>query len=534
MIAVVKNPEPASRSVTWRWATVEIALIFLVFFVFAGWPAPDVNEAHYLGKAKHYWNPAWCPGDHFLESADAHLVFNWTFGWLTLLLPLSAVAWIGRILTWGLLAWAWQRLSQAVAPRRLMSVLTAGLFLLLIQHLHMAGEWVIGGVEAKGFSFVLVLLAMESVVKNQWRRAWLLLGAASSFHVLVGGWSVLAAGFAWLVSDKSRPKLVSMLPALAGGLLLALPGLIPGLALTWGVNPRTLTEANEIYVIERLKHHLVFLWFDQRYIARHIALIVGWLILCLITRGDARRRRLYGFVGGAVLIAVAGAMVDQVTIQRPDIAASLLRYYWFRLSDACVPMGAALAVGAALLKFERRNPIAASWALVACVLIVAGNLGWNYSTHQQDQRPAADRQSLPTFPEDPKLTKQVYDDWRNVCQWIAENTRPEDRFITPRHQQTFKWYAGRSEVASWKDIPQDAKSLVEWWRRLGELYPPRVQRYGLLARGDQPLTKLAHKYGARYILVDRTRTLGRLGLPRVYPDREQDNWAYEVYLVPEK
>ena len=26
--------------------------------------------------------------------------------------------------------------------------------------------------------------------------------------------------------------------------------------------------------------------------------------------------------------------------------------------------------------------------------------------------------------------------------------------------QTFKWYTGHSEVATWKDIPQDAKELV--------------------------------------------------------------------------
>ena len=54
------------------WPAVEVALIFLVFFIHAGWPAPDVNEPHYLGKAKHYWDAAWCPADFFLNTADAH------------------------------------------------------------------------------------------------------------------------------------------------------------------------------------------------------------------------------------------------------------------------------------------------------------------------------------------------------------------------------------------------------------------------------------------------------------------------------
>ena len=47
---------------------------------------------------------------------------------------------------------------------------------LLIERFHMAGEWVIGGVEAKGFAYVLVFLGLEAVVRNRWNRAWLLLG----------------------------------------------------------------------------------------------------------------------------------------------------------------------------------------------------------------------------------------------------------------------------------------------------------------------------------------------------------------------
>ena len=84
----------------------ELPAIFIVFALYAGWPIPDVNEAHYLSKAKHYWNPDWCRGDQFLESADAHQVFYWTFGWVTLFVPLPVVAAIGRCLTWFLLAWS--------------------------------------------------------------------------------------------------------------------------------------------------------------------------------------------------------------------------------------------------------------------------------------------------------------------------------------------------------------------------------------------------------------------------------------------
>ena len=58
-----------------RLAAFEVAWIFLIFFLFAGSLPPDVGESHYLVKAKHYWQPAWCAGDLFLESRDAHLRF---------------------------------------------------------------------------------------------------------------------------------------------------------------------------------------------------------------------------------------------------------------------------------------------------------------------------------------------------------------------------------------------------------------------------------------------------------------------------
>ncbi|MHC4180705.1 MAG: DUF6798 domain-containing protein, partial [Planctomycetota bacterium] len=226
----------------------EIALVFAVFSIQGASPVPGVNEPYYLGKAIHYWNADWARGDFFLNSKDSHTVFYYTFGWLSLWLRPPALAWFGRVLTWGLLAWAWRRLSFALLPRQWCSILTAALLVCLIERYHMAGEWVVGGVEAKGFAFVLVFLSLEAVVRNRWNRAWLLLGAASAFHVLVGGWSAVAAGLAWLMVGKDRPPLRSMWPAVLGGLILSLPGLVPALMLNWGTAAETVRAANQIYV----------------------------------------------------------------------------------------------------------------------------------------------------------------------------------------------------------------------------------------------------------------------------------------------
>ena len=69
MIEYAESPEPRA---SYRLIAAEIALIFALFFIHGAAPVPEVNEPHYLAKAKHYWNPDWCSRDFFLQSADAH------------------------------------------------------------------------------------------------------------------------------------------------------------------------------------------------------------------------------------------------------------------------------------------------------------------------------------------------------------------------------------------------------------------------------------------------------------------------------
>jgi hypothetical protein len=144
----------------------------------------------------------------------------------------------------------------------------------------------------------------------------------------------------------------------------------------------------------------------------------------------------------------------------------------------------------------------------------------------------ADVQMLSAWESDPARTHRTYDDWRQACHWIAENTPADACFITPKMQQTFKWYAQRSEVCCWKDVPQDAVRLIEWWQRQRDLYPRKVAVGGLAAHGEQRLRELAKKYGADYVVLDRCVSPRPLSLPRVYPPGfSAAASAYEVYSI---
>lgn len=497
------QPPPTPR----RFVLAEIVLVFAVFFVQGAQPVPDVNEPYYLGKAIHYWNPSWAPGDFFLGSKDSHTVFYYTFGWLSLWLRPWALAWFGRVLTWGLLAWAWRRLSFALIPRPWWSILTAALLVCLIERCHMAGEWVVGGVEAKGFAFVLVFLGLEALVRNRWNRAWLLLGAASAFHVLVGGWSVVAAGFCWLLSGKDRPALRSTWPSVLGGLILSLPGLVPALALNWATAAETVRLANQIYVYRRLSHHLDFAQIPIHFILRFVLLCGLWLLICRRTAAEEGWRRLRCFVAAAVLIALAGAAIRPLASFDPALAAGLLRFYWFRLADVAVPMGVALEGTALALRTVRARPAWGKSALATAVVLAGVHLGVHLVG-----LPWADR----------------YTPWRRACEWVARSGQipPDARFIVPEWAQTFRWYAGRGEVANWKEIPQDAQAIVEWWRRIDDLYLAGRKQpadESLADLGARRLEELGRRYGAGYVI---TVAVPRLDLPVLY-----ENPRYVIYRL---
>ncbi len=493
-----------------------------MFFIHAGWPVPDVNEPHYLSKAKHYWNPAWCRNDFFCNAADAHQVFYWTFGWLTRYLSLPTVAWCGRVLTWTLMAAGWYRLSTALAAGPLYSVLSAALFVALNDHCQMAGEWVVGGIEAKGFAYAFLFFGLAAMVRGQWTKTWLLLGAATAFHVLVGGWSIVAAGLVWLMSGAERPPLAQTGLALIAALLLSLPGLLPALWLTWHAPPETVAAANHIYVFQRLDHHLLFTSFPSLAIGCFGLLGLLWGALCYVGPQGPAPRRLRWFVTGSLVIAAVGIAISLGLRQHEALAAKLLRFYWFRLSDAVLPAGTALAAVSFIAATRRLVPAwGAGWLLLA-IAAAGAHLGDVLQTRLTYPSPRADWTL-----DDPVA-------WWEICDWVSWNTPADAVFMTPRMAATFRWYTNRAEVCNRKDVPQDAAGLVGWWQRMEDLYRrpaegdnPAEWRNSLATLGAAKLAELGDKYGADYVL---TSAYPPLPLKKISPPNE----SYAVYRLPKR
>lgn len=613
----LRSAAALERGKLWSFFAVfaEILLVTLLFAALAAGPTPDVNESHYWTKAKSFFDPSYCPDDLFLQSADAHWWFYNTLGQLTRVFDLPRAVWIARWIIWLAMAAGWVKLSRTLFACFGLSVLTAGTMVVLTRWFHLAGEWVVGGAEAKGLAFACVFFAIGLACRRQWKWTWVWGGAAAAFHVLVGGWFVLCLlavcgghlGYDRTtdkdpsededppededrISDEDRTdgndrtndrwrfslarwcrNVGKQIPWLLIGGGISLLGLLPALALNAGVDPEVARQAAKIYAIDRISHHMALWAFSPFQLLAFCGLLSAGLFLGARLRpqcspGPSVRNdqhttaiRILCHLALASLVIAAGGAVLSVLILQSDFrwaaGISALRFYWFRTSDMLVPVAVTMLLfsfayrpearsvslsDARWLKFPFRiRKVGGPWAGgltrtirrwpwrriavlgFACVLIISeACLFW--SRFSLDPRPVADRMSLPSD-IDPQRNAAIFHNWQKVCRWVKQNTPTDAMFLTPKSQQTFKWYAARSEVVCWKDVPQDSASLLEWRDRVAVCFPHTASDVGFALEDPVRLAELIDRYQVDYLLIPQYayELKIRLGQPlpyrRVYP-----------------
>lgn len=498
-----------------EWAAVAIS--FLVYSVVAA-PLPALNEPHYLAKAKHFWNPAWCAGDLFLESANAHTVFYVVIGWITLFLPLEAVAWIGRLTSLTLLAGGWTGFTRRLLPQPGTAFAAAWIFLGLQAVGNWSGEWVIGGVESKVYTFAALFWAAAWALDGRLLRAATAYGVGIAFHPVIGLWTLFAVIGAclvgWAVPAMPREKMVGKthptksewLFAVVILVLTALPGLIPVVQLlTAPVDPMVRYAGTYLQVYHRLAHHL-----DPMLFPRWAYIGYGWLILIWMVGAWLGPRStgwqwLHGVTGWAIIFALAGVAAGYGP--RPpqlmpgyDWRMHLLKFYPFRLADAFLPMVVAWLVAWWLTRWSKARVIGALtlYVLIPATLLRSGSLA-------QAERYQASQDA----------------DWIEACRWIRDHTPSDSLILTPHFRWTFKWYGERPEYANYKDCPQDPKSIVEWNRRLLLLTKRFQDGFADELYTWDELQSLRSETGITHVITDR---LGPMDFPPVYR-----NATFRVY-----
>jgi len=456
-----------------RW--LPIALLFVSFAFYSAFraPVPAVNEPHYLVKARNYWQPDWCAGDLFLESANPHVVFYATIGWLTTVLSLDHAALAGRAISLLLLAIGWDRLLSQIVRGRWSPLLAAWIFLLLQSSGNFAGEWLVGGVESKVVSYALVLWSSGAFLAG--RRTWgaALLGGAISFHPVVGAWCLICLAGAFAIPDllarwqRGTAPITTTKTAfvpgdllrrfglpLAVGVLCSLPGLIPAAQMLSQPDPAMSLRADIIQVAIRLDHHLdpyMFPWSAYFY---YVFMLMSWLLLQRFAPLNPAGRRLAAFTWMAIAIAVLGIVAaagPRPITQLPLLGwrIKLLKLYPFRIADLAVPFALAVTIAniaVARLSFassRRRGLFAAAFAALFAWSLLMPGIDRNASRMPPSRRA----------------------DWIALLRWIEQTTPQSTLLWTADEDWAVKWFAERAEYVNFKDCPQDAAGIIEWYER---------------------------------------------------------------------
>jgi hypothetical protein len=433
-------------------------------------PLPGVNEPHYLGKSLHFWNPAWCAGDFFLESANAHWFFYAAFGWLTLPCDLPTVAVVGRGLAWISFGVAWSVWFRAAArsPNHAPAAIAAVLAISAIGSL--SGEWLVGGIESKCFAYPALLLGLHALGTERplWAAAWF--GLATSWHPLVGGWgvlavlAVLAVGCCRLASDRVRNAslAVSLSKAVGVFAITAAPGLIPSIWMLAAAPSRDVSsEANVIQFTHRLAHHLDPRQFHPAGWWLYGGLILVWGLARSITPRNtvtATARWFDAVTVVACLIAVGATVLAWL-----NPIPGVLKFYPFRMADAFVPIAASLAVSDAVSPWAGRRRVADGPTTLryrAPGFVFAAVVALAYGRGLMNPVPDYDGEIGSRFT--PRMRAGLID----AASWIRSSTPAGSVVTTPRFVRGFKWWGHRAEFVSHKDCPQDAAGIVEWRRRI--------------------------------------------------------------------
>jgi hypothetical protein len=474
-------------------------------------------------------------------------------GPLAAAVSLDTAAWIGRVAGWLALAIGFQHLAVpllggAAARGTFARIAAAALFSAGLRFTSASGEWVIGGCEAKVFAWALVVGGLGELVRGRFAWAWCLMGGATAFHPIVGGWAMLAAavsGLPWRAASVSpfarakglfetaggkgggrsdSPALVAAL--LVAGVALAAAGVVPALLLSAGADAATRAEAARIYVAERLPHHLLPRTFAAGFVPRHVLAILAWWLLERLAPVSPTRARLTRFTLAALGIALMGLVIAALEPWAPAAVHGLLRFYWFRLSDVAVPLALAIAAAAVLVDdaaCRRLFPVAPSVVRGVVGLLLLADLAAE-SSHWPLPGRAVNARS------DSKVEAAA---WVEICGWVREHVPPGTCVLTPRGAASFTWRTGLPEVVAWKNSPQDAASLVAWRRRMTDCFSLdgtlRDMERSTAALGAARLREVADRYGARVAIVP----LDSPGLAELPFERLHANDRYAVLKLAE-
>lgn len=516
------------------------AFLSLRFLLEANMGSTYTNEIDVLPLAKQYAEPTWIPKDWYVNQPPGYrLLFFALFGKLAATWGFLVTSILGRLVCYGLVSTGLVLIGRCLGLSLLLLLLAVGIFIHATPQQGMiAREWIVGGVEPKAVAYGFVLLAVGLMLQGHYRWMALMVGLATSFHVLVGGWAALSmAGWLALRRRSHFPHLHSLGVLLLIYITAGAFGVKAVLEQVLTPAPPEAVRFTAVYVFLRLPHHLNPLsWSADRWVKPLVYLLMLALSMGVLWRQrlSVRFSQYYPACRGLAeltLIALIPFVIG-VAVAPFDGHGKLLQYYPFRLADVLLPLTSCLLFACAL---EQTFTGKARLGLVlGCLLLLSWKCGLQAIRL---------REQVLALPQFPSHRQGADPDWKALCAWIRRETPQHALVISPPVEfVNFTWMAERPTIAKFKLFPQTKAGILTWYERLTDLsgdaspWPAiqnrsdnREQIQTQLTTGYNRLTtaqvqNLMSKYGADFFV---TRSDHQLDLPIAYR-----NALYTLYEFP--
>lgn len=462
------------------------------------------NEVDILPLARQYADPSWMPQDWYLnQPAGYRELFQALFGSLAVDWGFLATSIVGRVISYGLVALGLAQVATCLRLRLPALLLVVVLFLRQGVNQGMAaGEWLVGGLEAKAIAYGLVLLALRRLLTGQPVWMALFLGLATSFHILVGGWAFLAMAICMAWHPHTRPKLRHLGLMVLTYVAASAFAIQPFLHQLFASVPNHGLDPSFIYVFLRLPHHLNPLSWSIKSLLKPVAFLMLLGISVLVLRRQQRHNWAWVDINQPQETLARFAVLTMIpfgvgmAIAPFDPQGHWLQYYPFRLGDVMLPLCAFLLALCALQQsFDRR--LKASFSLIVLTLFsLASTL---YIPLFQIQL-----MHLSYFPgKEQSITAEQQD----LYHWIRNNTARRDIFITsPVEMNEFSWMAERPTIVKFKMFPQTPAGITEWNHRMSTLC--RTPLAPLFKDGQTPWWQAAMTNDVTEVAISKTCQLG--------------------------
>jgi len=490
------------------------------------------NEVDILPSAKQFVEHNWLPNDWYLNlDIGYRLPFNLIMGALVHWLGFQYASYAGRLLIYLFFAVAAFALFEALRLRFWLGLLI--LIFFLNQQTLVAGEWMVGGVETKTIAYAFVILSCSTFFRKRYLLGFAFAGAAISFHVLVGLYAMFCMAVAILLSRAWRSDwriwISRCWPFFITGIF-GFRAMIKQLLLQSDVD---VTKAWELYVKYRVPHHVLPAAWGGVYAWGGVLVLATCFFLAIYFSRQSQAAR---FIAAYALGSVSLFLVGLAIYAWGEI--TLLRYYWFRFPDVMVPFMTAVLVALFLSDFadnrltipslshslqhkarailNREGPILLIAASIILIIV---------------QPMYQLRKEFRGFEKTDGAKAR-----HHLLEWIAENTPRDAVFLVDPTIEDFYIYAQRAMFVSFKNSPQSAADILEWYKRIklcnGNRSPDKSGfdsekelHTNFYKLDEDQIRQIANSYGINYYL----------GLPqqRLAFEHAYSNSYFTVYKVDE-